>query len=293
MRAAALNRGEFIASLGLHAAGAAAKPAGQECAGEVIEVGDGVTAFRPGDRVMGRAPGGFAEQALLDAREAMAVPERLSWEEAAADAAGVPGELRHALPGRQPRARRVAARHGRLLGRRRRVGADRQARRRERHRHVGVGGEARPAAAARARRRHPGPRRRVPRGGDEGDRRQGRRSRRERGRRHRLRGVRPRARLPRPARDRRLRRRRDAERDRPRGAALEAAAALRRVEQAAHGAAARGNGGRLRSRRAARARGRTDPPGGRQGVHRSPTCRRRRPTWSRTRRSGRSSSRAG
>jgi len=82
--AAALNRGEFIASLGLHAAGAAAKPAGQECAGEVIEVGDGVTAFRPGDRVMGRAPGGFAEQALLDVREAMAVPARLSWEEAAA-----------------------------------------------------------------------------------------------------------------------------------------------------------------------------------------------------------------
>jgi NADPH:quinone reductase len=84
MRAAALNRGEFIASLGLHAAGAAAKPAGQECAGEVLEVGEGVAAFRSGDRVMGRAPGGFAEQALLDAREAMRVPERLSWEEAAA-----------------------------------------------------------------------------------------------------------------------------------------------------------------------------------------------------------------
>jgi NADPH:quinone reductase-like Zn-dependent oxidoreductase len=33
---------------------------------------------------MGRAPGGFAEQALVDAREAMAVPARLTWEEAAA-----------------------------------------------------------------------------------------------------------------------------------------------------------------------------------------------------------------
>jgi NADPH:quinone reductase-like Zn-dependent oxidoreductase len=84
VRAAALNRGEFIASLGLHAAGAAAKPAGQECAGEVIEVAEGVAAFRPGDRVMGRAPGGFAEQALLDVRETMAVPARLTWEEAAA-----------------------------------------------------------------------------------------------------------------------------------------------------------------------------------------------------------------
>ena len=84
VRAAALNRGEFIASVGLHAAGAAAKPAGQECAGEVIEVGEGVAGFRPGDRVMGRAPGGFAEHALVDAREAMAVPARLGWEEAAA-----------------------------------------------------------------------------------------------------------------------------------------------------------------------------------------------------------------
>jgi NADPH:quinone reductase-like Zn-dependent oxidoreductase len=46
--------------------------------------GDGVAGFRVGDRVMGRAPGGFAEYALLDAREAMAAPGRLSWEEAAA-----------------------------------------------------------------------------------------------------------------------------------------------------------------------------------------------------------------
>jgi NADPH:quinone reductase-like Zn-dependent oxidoreductase len=84
VRAASLNRGEFIAGHGLHAAGAPAKPAGQECAGEVLEVGEGVATFRPGDRVMGRAPGGFAEQALLDAREAMPVPARLTWEEAAA-----------------------------------------------------------------------------------------------------------------------------------------------------------------------------------------------------------------
>jgi NADPH:quinone reductase-like Zn-dependent oxidoreductase len=32
---------------------------------------------------MGRAPGGFAELAVIDAREAMRVPERLGWEEAA------------------------------------------------------------------------------------------------------------------------------------------------------------------------------------------------------------------
>jgi NADPH:quinone reductase-like Zn-dependent oxidoreductase len=83
VRAASLNRGEFIASLGLHAAAAEAKPAGQECSGEVVAVGDGVTGFAPGDRVMGRARGAFAETAIMDAREAMAVPARLSWEEAA------------------------------------------------------------------------------------------------------------------------------------------------------------------------------------------------------------------
>jgi NADPH:quinone reductase-like Zn-dependent oxidoreductase len=83
VRAASLNRGEFIASLGLHAAAAEAKPAGQECAGEVLAVGDGVAGFASGDRVMGRARGAFAELAIMDAREAMAVPARLSWEEAA------------------------------------------------------------------------------------------------------------------------------------------------------------------------------------------------------------------
>ncbi len=83
VRAASLNRGEFIASLGLHAAAAEAKPAGQECSGEVLEVGDGVTGFATGDRVMGRARGAFAELAIMDAREAMPVPARLSWAEAA------------------------------------------------------------------------------------------------------------------------------------------------------------------------------------------------------------------
>lgn len=82
VRAASLNRGEFIAGHGLHAGGDP-KPAGQECSGEVIELGEGVTGFAPGDRVMGRARGGFAEYAVMDAREAIAVPARLSWEEAA------------------------------------------------------------------------------------------------------------------------------------------------------------------------------------------------------------------
>jgi NADPH2:quinone reductase len=85
VRAAGLNRGEFIVGHGLHKGGAA-KPVGTEAAGEVVAVGEGVAGWKPGDRAMGRAPGAFAEQVLMDAREALPVPERLSWEWAA----GVP-----------------------------------------------------------------------------------------------------------------------------------------------------------------------------------------------------------
>ena len=74
VRAAGLNRGEFIAGHGLARPGTA-KPAGNEAAAEVV---------RTGERVMGRCPGAFAEYALMDAREAIAVPAGLSWEEAAA-----------------------------------------------------------------------------------------------------------------------------------------------------------------------------------------------------------------
>jgi NADPH:quinone reductase-like Zn-dependent oxidoreductase len=82
VRAAGLNRGEFIAGHGLTKPGAA-KPAGGEGAGEIVKLGGGVTAFATGARVMGRCPGAFAEYALMDAREAIAMPQNLSWEEAA------------------------------------------------------------------------------------------------------------------------------------------------------------------------------------------------------------------
>jgi NADPH2:quinone reductase len=83
IRAAALNRGEFIAGHGLHAAGAA-KPAGFEAAGEVAALGEGVTALRTGDRVMGRVDGAFSEAGTMWVDEAMRVPDALSWEQAAA-----------------------------------------------------------------------------------------------------------------------------------------------------------------------------------------------------------------
>jgi NADPH:quinone reductase-like Zn-dependent oxidoreductase len=88
VHAASLNRGELIVRHGIHATpgkpAAEARPGGAECAGEVDRVGAGVTTVKPGDRVMGRCGGGFAEYALMDAREAVPAPSRLSWEEAAA-----------------------------------------------------------------------------------------------------------------------------------------------------------------------------------------------------------------
>ena len=82
VRATALNRGE----LNVRYQGEAAKIGGHEASGEVHAVGDGVTGIKPGERIMGRAKGGFAEYALMDAREAIPVPQRLTWEQAA----GVP-----------------------------------------------------------------------------------------------------------------------------------------------------------------------------------------------------------
>ena len=80
MHAASLNRGEFMSG---QAKGGAWKPAGGDGAGEVVAVGNAVTAFRPGDRVMGRCTGAFADYALMEAAEAMIAPPQLSWEEAA------------------------------------------------------------------------------------------------------------------------------------------------------------------------------------------------------------------
>ena len=81
MHAAALNRGEFIPG-GL-VKGGAAKPAGMEGSGEVVALGAGVTNWTLGQRVMGRCAGAFAEFALMDVREAIAVPAGLSMAQAA------------------------------------------------------------------------------------------------------------------------------------------------------------------------------------------------------------------
>lgn len=79
VRATSFNRGELLTGHG--AFDPRGKPAGIECAGEIAI---GTAAFAVGERVMGRCIGGFAEYALMDAREAMRLPPRLSWEQAAA-----------------------------------------------------------------------------------------------------------------------------------------------------------------------------------------------------------------
>ena len=54
---------------------------GLEAAGEVIDVGEGVTRFKPGDRVMGFFDyGAFAEEAVVAEKFLMHVPAGMSWE---------------------------------------------------------------------------------------------------------------------------------------------------------------------------------------------------------------------
>src|SRR5438045_5564863 len=85
--ASSINRAEFRRLQNLRVQPGKPSPeervGGGDAAGEIAELGAGVTGFQPGDRVMGRCAGGFAEYALLDAREVMPAPPSLSWEEAA------------------------------------------------------------------------------------------------------------------------------------------------------------------------------------------------------------------
>lgn len=81
VRGSCFNRGELIPGHG-HANDV--KQGGGECAGEIARLGEGVSGFREGDKVMGRCVGGWSEYALMDRREAVRIPERLSWEEAGA-----------------------------------------------------------------------------------------------------------------------------------------------------------------------------------------------------------------
>lgn len=85
--AVGVNRADLLQRRGRYPApaGAPAQIPGLEYAGVVDDVGAGVTRWRPGDRVMGIVGGGaYAEAVVVDEREALPIPPRLSFEEAAA-----------------------------------------------------------------------------------------------------------------------------------------------------------------------------------------------------------------
>lgn len=82
VHASALNRGELIVGGVVH--GGPEKIGGNEGAGTVHAVGEGVTGHKPGDRIMGRARGCWADYGVMEAAQAMPVPDYMSWEEAAA-----------------------------------------------------------------------------------------------------------------------------------------------------------------------------------------------------------------
>ncbi|MGW1607315.1 acyltransferase domain-containing protein, partial [Streptomyces eurythermus] len=80
VRAAGLNFRDVLITLGMYPD---RPPLGGEGAGTVLEVGPGVTAWRPGDRVMGMMPGAFGPRAVADHRLLTAIPDGWSYTEAA------------------------------------------------------------------------------------------------------------------------------------------------------------------------------------------------------------------
>src|SRR3954453_4688075 len=87
VRASALNRADLAQREGHYPAppGAPQDIPGLEFAGEVADVGAGVSDWKMGDRVFGIvAGGGNAEYLVTDAQTVARVPDALSWTDAAA-----------------------------------------------------------------------------------------------------------------------------------------------------------------------------------------------------------------
>ena len=87
--ATALNRADLLQRMGFYPNPFPSGPEipGLEFAGTVAAIGDKVTAWSIGDRVMGITSGGaYAEQLAIHERQAMAVPSQMSLQ----DAAGIP-----------------------------------------------------------------------------------------------------------------------------------------------------------------------------------------------------------
>jgi len=86
VRASSLNRADVGVAAGQQhgRVGGIGARLGLECSGEVEAVGSEVMAFKPGDRVMASAPGGYAEYATTDAGRANRIPgNNMTYEQAA------------------------------------------------------------------------------------------------------------------------------------------------------------------------------------------------------------------
>ena len=86
VRASSLNRADTLVAAGIQhgPVGGVGARIGLECSGEVEAVGSEVKDFKPGDRVMASAPGGFAEYTVTDAGRAHRIPgNNMTYEQAA------------------------------------------------------------------------------------------------------------------------------------------------------------------------------------------------------------------
>ncbi|HEX2887296.1 quinone oxidoreductase family protein [Vineibacter terrae] len=86
VRASSLNRADLLVASGRQhgPVGGVGARLGLECAGEVVEVGAEVEGIKAGDRVMGSAPGGYAEYAVTDGGRVHKVPaNNMTFEQAA------------------------------------------------------------------------------------------------------------------------------------------------------------------------------------------------------------------
>lgn len=85
VRATGTNRGELLARPLFRSSNAALKPTpgGIEFAGEIVEVGPDAIGWHVRERVMGRAPGSYAEYIVVNPPQLMRIPDSLSWAEAA------------------------------------------------------------------------------------------------------------------------------------------------------------------------------------------------------------------
>jgi putative PIG3 family NAD(P)H quinone oxidoreductase len=86
VRAASLNQADVIQRRGLYPPPPGASSIlGLDCAGTIDALGPDVGGWREGDRVMALLPGGgYAERAVVHAGSLLPIPERLSFEQAAA-----------------------------------------------------------------------------------------------------------------------------------------------------------------------------------------------------------------